>query len=144
MTKKNLFLILAAIGLGVVYAIYFTDWFKPKTVTIFHTYRNLRPRAQREGVLPALNFGVSRQLRLTELKIIPLAAWQTNEHALPVWHLVSDSNSVPVKQFFYGQFIGGMKPAVKGARSQVLETNVIYRLFVTAGNVNGQHDFELK
>ncbi len=144
MTKKNLFLILAAAVLGVVYVIYFTDWLRPKTVQIFHTYRNLRPRVQREGVLSALNFGVSRQLRLTDLRVVPLEAWQTNQHALPVWHLVSDSNSVPVKQFFYGQFIGGMKPAVKGARSQSLQTNVTYRLIITAGNVTGQHDFELK
>lgn len=144
MSKKNLFLVLAAIGLGVVYVIYFTDWFKPKTVTIFHTYRNLHPNIKREGVLPALQFGINRKLRLTDLKVVPLSVWQTNRNATPVWHLVSDSNSVPVGDFFYGKFIGGMKPAVKGARSQVLETNVVYRLFVTAGNVNGQHDFELK
>ena len=144
MTKKNLFLILAAIGLGAVYAIYFTDWFRPKTVKIFHVYRDLHPRAHREGVLPALQFGVNRKLRLTELKVVPLAVWQTNQNAIPVWHLVSDSNSVPVGEFSYGQFIGGMKPAVKGAHSQALETNVTYRLLITAGSVTGQHDFELK
>jgi len=74
MTKKNLFLILTAIALGAVYVIYFTDWFRPKTVQIFHTYRNLRPRIQREGVLSALNFGISRQLRLTDLKVVSLLA----------------------------------------------------------------------
>jgi hypothetical protein len=51
---------------------------------------------------------------------------------------------VPVKSFFYGQFIGGMKPAIKGVRPEPLETNVTYRLFLTAGKIKGEHDFELK
>jgi len=61
----------------------------------------------------------------------------------PVWHLISDSNSVPVKVFSYGQGIRGMKPAVAGSRAQPLETNVAYRLLVTAGKAKGQHDFEI-
>ena len=145
MTKKNWLLMAAAAVLAVVYVVYFTDWFKPKTIQIFHTSRNLRPRAMRGGgALPNLVFGVGRQLTLTEIKVIPSAALQTNQSALPLWHLVSDSNSVPVKSFFYGQFIGGMKPAVKGARPQPLETNVSYHLVVTAGQFKGEHDFELK
>jgi hypothetical protein len=143
MTKKNWLLIIVAVGLGTVYAIYFSDWFKPKTVRIFHTSRNLRPQLQQGGVLPSLIFGLSRPLKLTELKVVPLAAWQTNNNVLPVWHLVSASNSVPVKMFFYGQHIGGLKPAVPGDRPQALDTNAIYRLFVTAGKVTGRHDFAL-
>ena len=144
MTKKNWILIIFAAALAVVYAVYFTDWFQPKVVKVFHTYRELRPRPHRDGQLPALKFGLARKLRLTEIKIVPLAAWQTNQHTLAVWHLVTDSNSVPLGDFFYGQPIGGLNPAIKGTHSQALETNVTYRLFVTAGNVTGQHDFELK
>jgi hypothetical protein len=91
-----------------------------------------------------LIFGVNRQLRFTELKVVPLAGFETNKSVLPVWHLVSDSNSAPVKSFFYGQFIGGMRPAIKGVRPEPLETNVTYRLLVTAGKIKGEHDFELK
>ncbi len=141
MTKKSLVLILFAIGLGTVYAIWFTDWFKPQTVQIFHTSRNLRPNLRRAN---SLIFAVSRPTRFTELKVVPLAAFETNKSVLPVWHLVSDSNSVPVKNFFYGQSIGGMRPAVKGIRADPLETNVTYRMFITAGKAKGQHDFELK
>ena len=147
MTKKNLLLILFAVALAAVYAVWFTDWFRPATVHIFHTNRNLRPnspRGQRGGALPSLIFGVSRQLRFTELKVVPLAGFETNKNVLPVWHLVSDSNSVPLKFFSYGQFIGGMRPALKGVRAEPLATNVIYRLFITAGKVKGEHDFELK
>jgi len=135
---------LFAIALAAVYLVWFTDWFKPQTVKIFHTSRDLRPRFQRRGGMPSLIFGVSRQLRFTELKVVPLAGLATNKNVLPVWHLVSDSNSVPVKSFFYGQFIGGMRPAIKGVRAEPLETNVTYRLFVIAGKIKGEHDFELK
>ena len=144
MTKKNILLMVAAVVLAAVYVIYFTDWFKPKTVQIFHTSRNLRPRLLRGGALPSLIFGINRQINLTEVRVVAADVYQTNQSAVPVWHLISDSNSVPVKQFHYGQFIGGMKPTIKGARPQPLETNVTYRLLIAgAGNVTGQHDFEL-
>ena len=37
-----------------------------------------------------------------------------------------------------------MRPAIKSVRPEALETNVTYRILVTAGNVKGQHDFELQ
>ena len=144
MTKKNLLLILFAIALAAVYAVWFTDWFRPGAVQIFHTNRNLHPRLQRGGATSSLIFGVNRQLKFTELKVVPLAGFQTNQNVLPLWHLVSDSNSVPVKTFFYGQMNRGMKPAVKGTHPASLETNTTYRLIITAGKIKGQHDFELK
>lgn len=147
MTKKNVTLILFAGVLAIVYAIWFTNWFQPATVKIFHTSRNLRPNLRRSpggGALPNLIFGVNRQLRFTELKVVSAAQLETNKNPVPVWHLVSDSNSVPVKQFFYGQWIGGMRPAVSGVRAEPLETNVTYRLFIAAGKIKGEHDFELQ
>jgi hypothetical protein len=61
-----------------------------------------------------------------------------------LWHLVSDSNSVPVKTFFYGEYIRGMRPNLKGAGPEALQTNVTYRMFVRAGKAAGQHDFDLQ
>jgi hypothetical protein len=144
MTKKNWLLVACALALGVIYVRYFTDWFQPQTIHIAHTTRNLRSRARPANDSPPLNFGLNGQYRLTEITVVPLAAWQTNPNASPVWHLISDSNSVPVRTFSYGQGIRGMKPAVAGSRPQPLETNVPYRLFVTAGKIQGQHDFTLK
>jgi hypothetical protein len=144
MTKKNWCLIGIAGLLTAVYIAFFTDWFRPQTVRIFHTSRNLRVRNPQNGALPGLIFGVNRQLKLTDIRVVPVAALQTNKNTLPLWHLVSDSNSVPVKSFFYGQFVRGLKPAVPGSRPQPLETNVTYRLIVEAGKVRGEHDFELK
>lgn len=144
MTKKNWLLIFFAVALATTYVIYFTDWFRPKTVLIFHTSRNIRPRLKAAKSLPSLNFGLNRQLKLTEITVVPLAAWQTNNHVLPLWHLIATSNAVPVKMFSYGDRIPGLKPAVPGARPLPLDTNIVYRLFVSAGKIEGQHDFELK
>jgi hypothetical protein len=144
MTKKNWLLVAVALVLGVVYVRYFTDWFRPQTIHIAHASRNLRARAQPANAPPPLSFSLNRQCRLTEIKVVPLAAWSSNQDVSPVWHLISDSNSVPVRMFAYGQGIRGMKPAVAKSRAQPLETNVAYRLFVAAGKAKGQHDFEIK
>ena len=144
MERKTWLLAAGALVLATVYIACFTNWFfQPQTVRIFHTSRNLRP-ASRAGALPNLMFGLTRPLRLTEIRVVPLAAYQTNKNTLPLWHLVSDSNSAPVKFFFYGQFIRGLKPAVSGTQPQSLTNNVTYRLLLTAGKIHGMHDFELK
>jgi hypothetical protein len=142
--KKNWLPIAVLVVLAAVYAVYFSGWFKPKIIQISHTNRNLHQRLQRNGMLPSLIFGVNHPFQFTEIKLVPLAEYQTNQNVLPLWHLVSDSNSVPVKTFFYGQPIRGLKPAVPGRRAQPLTNDVTYRLIVTAGQFKGQHDFELK
>lgn len=145
MTNKNIFLLGLAAALAMVYAVYFTDWFRPKTVKIFHVDRTLRVRATHAGApartIPVLIFGLNRVLKLTEVKVVEADDFKTNRNALPVWHLVSDSNSVALTEFRYGQAIPGMKAAVKGVRPEPLETNVPYLLLLAAGKVKGEHDF---
>ena len=48
---------------------------------------------------------MNRSLRLTEIRVVPL------------WHLVSDSNSVPVKAIFFGQFIANLSWGLALARN---------------------------
>jgi len=86
-------------------------------------------------------FGFDRNLKLTCLKVIPVSALETNKYALPIWHLVSESNSVPIKDFSYGTRIAGMHPAVNGAVPDPLEPGVKYRLLIEAGSLKAQHDF---
>ncbi len=143
MTKKNWFLISLAVVLAATYLVFFVNW-KPQTVQIFHTIRMMRHRPMPAGEMSGLIFGLSRQLKLTDIKVVPLAEYETNKNVLPVWHLTTSSNSIPVKSFFYGQHIRGLKPAVPGTRPQLLEPNTAYRMFVEAGEVKGTHDFELK
>jgi len=145
MTAKSWTLIGLMLALGIAYACFFTSWFKPPVIEVYHLSRP-SGYAQRTRRAPAdvpLTFGLENDGRLTEIKVVPLAEWRTNRHVAPLWHLVSDSNSAPVKSFRYGQNLRGMRPAVAGARAQPLQTNVAYRVFVTAGKAKGQHDFEI-
>ena len=148
MTKKNWLLVIILMVLSGIYVFYFTDWFKPKTIHISHTSRATRPRHGKKlddqpATVP-VTFGVEPECRLTEITVVPLAAWQTNRNALPVWHLVASSNSVAIKMFTYGQRLRGLEPAVPGTRAGSLQPGVTYRLFVAAGDAKGEHDFTAK
>ena len=145
MFKKSSILVAVAVVLAAVYVFYFTDWFQSPTVKIFHTNRNsIRHRNEQSGSMPNLIFGLSRSSRITEITVVPLAEYQANPKLLPLWHMVSDSNSVPLKTFYYGQNIRGLKPAVAGSHAQTLTNNITYRIVVSVGKIKGEHDFELK
>ncbi|MEI7534722.1 MAG: hypothetical protein WCK57_10170 [Verrucomicrobiae bacterium] len=145
MSKKTSLLIVVAVVLAAVYAFYFADWFQSPTLKIFHTNRNnIRHRKEQSGGIPNLIFGLSQTSRITEITVVPLAEYQVNSKVIPLWHLVSDSNSVPVKTFYYGQYIRGLKPAVAGSHAQTLTNNITYRIVVSVGKIKGEHDFELK
>lgn len=144
MTKKNIWLIGFLLVLMIIYIWFFTDWFKTRTIRVY----SLVPPAVVSRNLyhhhAQIIFGLMGRYQLNEVKVVPLAAYQKNRMALPIWHLVSDDGSDPVKQFAYGQHIRGMDPEYQGDEAQPLETNVVYRLFVTAGKIHGTHDFEIK
>jgi hypothetical protein len=146
MKKKNLVLIAIALALACFYVFYFTDWFKPQIIRIFHVSRATRvirrPGQKDNSATIPIAFGFNREYRFNEIKVVPVAALETNNDARPIWHLISDSNSVPVKFFFYGERIRGMKLAVAGMRPEPLQPGVTYRLFVKSGSAKGQHDFQ--
>ncbi|HEX3624265.1 MAG TPA: hypothetical protein VH280_02460 [Verrucomicrobiae bacterium] len=139
MDKKNTLLVVVLLVLVSVYAVFFTDWFKPRVIKLFYTTRPLEHFRARQS-LPYVLFGLEGRYQLTELKIVPL----DDPAARPVWHLISDSNSVPLKMFTYGEYIHGMRPEYKGERAGDLVTNKTYRLFVSAGRAHGQVDFTVK
>lgn len=143
MTKKDICLVALLVVLATVYVCLFTNWFKPKTIKIGYTARQLRYYRTRKD-LPDVLFLMEGTFRLTDVKVVPLASFQADPHTVPLWHLISDSNSIPVQRFAYGQHIRGMKAALRGAQAQELETNVTYRLFVSAGNTKGYDDFEIQ
>jgi len=143
MERKQWILLIVVFLLVGIYVVYFTDWFRHKSFQIHYTSRAMPSRIPRRAKSPTVMFGFEKSFRLTEVKIVSLAAWKTNQDALPVWHLISDSNSVPVEHIIYGQNIRGMKAAIPGARAEPLELNLTYRIFVQAGSLKGQRDFEI-
>ena len=130
MTKKSWILVSLVFVLGVLYVIFFTNWFKPKTMLVGDMER-----------FGQVKFTLSRRYQLTSIKVVSVTALESNKYASPVWELKSDSNSVPIEFFNYGQGIRGMKPAIKGARAEPLDHGAKYRLFVQAGSLKAQHDF---
>ena len=147
MAKKQWVLLALFIALAAGFIFTFTNCGRHPDIQISHAaFANpkglIRPRLRASRVNSAIViFNLDHSYRLTEVKVVRLADWQTNKSTLPLWHLISDSNSVPTKRFYYGAPIRGMKPALPGTRPEPLATNVIYRLFLTAGPVKGQHDF---
>lgn len=142
MSKKNYLLIAIALVLATVYVAYFTHWFRAKTIQISCASRPNRA-VQTGTPNEQLLFALDDYYALTEIKVVPLAALQTNKFALPVWHLVSDEGSDDMKMFLYGGRIPGMDPAIDGSRPDPLQSGVTYRLFIAAGKAKGRLDFQL-
>jgi hypothetical protein len=165
--KKNWLLIIVAVILAIVYAVYFTDWFQPKIIHITsangrvaRTVRTVRAsnpslfamlgnlinasaNANDDSTTVPVIFKLGRPYKLKDLKVVALAEWQTNKNCLPLWHLVAAANSVAItRPFYYGDNLRGMKPEVPGLRARPLQPGVTYRIFVTDGSAKGQHDFQ--
>ena len=94
-----------ALALAIAYVVFFANWFKPATIKIYHVTRpsGYAMQTRRDVPAPPITFGLEGDYKLKEIKVVPLAEWQTNHDALPVWHLVADSDPAPVKTFVYGQ-----------------------------------------
>jgi hypothetical protein len=146
MEKKQWVLLVVFVLLAIIYIFAFTNLGRHPAMQISHTasskLKRIGPRVRAGSIYTAVMiFNLDRPYRFTEIKVVRLADWQTNRFSLPLWHLVSDSNSVPINKFYYGLAIGGMKPAMPNAWPNPLEPNVTYRLFLTAGSVKGLDDF---
>ncbi len=142
MSKKSFILIAIALVLAGVYVVFFNGLFQPKIIQIAKATRAVR--TSRTGATTSqVFFALDNDYSLTEVKVVAVAALQTNKLAQPIWHLVSDSGSDDVNLFPYGQQINGMDSAVAGTEAGPLQPGVMYRLFVAAGKAKGQLDFQL-
>ena len=137
--KPKVFLTLIALLGGVILYVN-KDWFRARPIQISHRFYAFGGRFDSGGVAP-LMFEFDRKLKLTSIKVVPLSS--TNKTPQPVWHLVSDSSSVPTRGFLYGMEVPGMHPALKGEAAAPLDPAEKYRLLLEAGSVKGQHDFDL-
>ncbi|PWU14949.1 MAG: hypothetical protein C5B50_16235 [Verrucomicrobia bacterium] len=150
MTKKVWALIALAVALGAISFYLNKDGWTGGTIQLQISDRSrpehlrsarARATAQNDSQTDPVHFTLNRELKLTEIKVVPLSAIQTNKYPDPIWHLISDSNSVPTSGFAYGQRIKGMRTSVRGATPDALEPGVPYRLSVAAGPVKAEHDF---
>jgi hypothetical protein len=139
MTKQSIVLITVAALLAAVYVAVFTDWFRKPSIQILPqirpTPRTAKVPAGDTAVYP-VSFMFDKKYQFTEIKVVAV----DDPHA--VWHLISDSNSVPVKAISYGARIKGMKPKVPRAEPEALQPDVPYHLYLVAGNAKGEVKFK--
>jgi hypothetical protein len=138
MSGKNIFLLVVVVALFGFSLYRVMDWLRPPDIQMVHTirpnprYDPARPvRRGGPGRLPYLvTFSLDRTVRLKEVRLVPTAMLATNKYASGLWHLVSDSNSIPVRAIVYGQPIRGMRPHVPGAWADPLEPGAEYTLLL--------------
>ena len=122
-------------SLAGVYVYFFTDWLHAPRIQV-----TVQSTPSRFGAI-VIPFKLDGKYKLTEVKVISLAALATNRNARAVWHLVKSTNAPPVSYFAYGAPIAGLKPPPNAPDATMLEARAVYRLFVRAGRARGELDF---
>lgn len=130
MTRKVRILIVLTILLAGLSLYLNKDWFARDHIQISSRSRPIKGRS----VTPVIFF-FNHPLRLKLVRVAPLDDLKGS-----IWHLVSASNSIPIKEFSYGGAIWGMRPS-PGVRLRQLQAGEKYRLFVEAVSFKGQYDF---
>jgi hypothetical protein len=146
MTTKQWTLIALAVALGSLSLYLNRDWFAGDDIQIHYRSRPVEEGyfGGRRGGSSAINpvfFQFDRKVKLTSLRVVPCDALATNKYAHALWHLISESNSLPLREITYGVPIRGMHPYDKGAQPEQLEPGVKYRLLIEAGRAKAEHDF---
>ena len=151
MEKKQRLLLLLVVPVLAVLLYLSRDWFATENIQIASTIRpNRLPERQQKRLGPAVNarpytvsFFFNRKCELKSVKVVKVHEFETNRFAHPLWELISDSNSVPVKTITYGVPVRRMRPPVKGAQADMLEQNVPYRLLLKTADQEASYDFTL-
>jgi hypothetical protein len=147
--SKTKFISVALLVLGLAgLSLYLNrDWFASDSIQISHRLspwmQTKRPGARNPNDLGVpVTFSLNGFYRLKSVRVVDAAMIETNKYAVPVWRIISDSNSVPTSSFNYGSYIRGMRLEAKGVRPEPLQPGVTYRLFVeTDQEIKAQHDF---
>ena len=132
--------------MGLVYVIFLSGWFRKETILIIPIRTPGRasaiPRPRDSAPVYPMSFRLSGRYRLKSIKVVNTTEYTTNKYVMPMWHMVSDSNSAPVNTIVYGApRIPGMHSAVPRAKPQPLEAGVQYTLLVETAKLKAQTNF---
>lgn len=136
-------MILLLASLGAIYVFKFTNLFHEPQMEIIYQNRAKLGRG-RNAAANAVTFSLNDKYQLTDLKVIEEEDFKTNKYPRALWHLISESNSVPTRALIYGAPIQGMKPEIKKLGAEPLQKNVGYVLLIEAGDIKGQHTFRIR
>lgn len=140
MNLKAITLSTVTIGLAAVYAVYFTDWFRPKNIQIIVQIRPMLRLGATHGAYPVA-FGLNSKYQLTSIHVFLSKALATNELTPPVWALEGTPKSNPVKAFSYAGDVPGMKPVFTGVTAVPLIVGEEYILVIEADGKTGKTNF---
>ena len=140
MTKKPIIVVTLILLIGAVCLYVNRDWFSKPPIQISHRFHAFGGRFDNGGGVAPLMFEFNRSLKLTSIQVVA-AGGASGTNVL--WHMVSDSNSVPTRGFLYGMKVPGMRPWLKGSIAAQLDPDQKYRLLIKAGSVHAEHDFDL-
>ncbi len=148
MTAKHWMLIALVALLGGLSLYLNRDWFAGDNIHIYHRslpvrtglFKRKRPPADDSLVNPVI-FGFDRRLKLVAVQVIPVSDIETSKYPHAIWHLVSESNSVPTKDLTYGVPVKGMHPKISGTTADSLQPGERYRLLIETASLKAQHDF---
>ncbi len=138
MSKKSIWLSVAAMLLLAVYVYGFRDWLKRDSIQVIYQIR--ANRLPGGAGTTQLSFLLNGKYRLTSVKVV-LTSEAAKKNARPLWHLIAGSNSLPTKAILYGLPVPGMKPAAPSTAAQPLQAGAHYTLLLEAGRARGQADF---
>ena len=143
MSKNGIMLSILAVTLGAVYAYLFTDWFHKDSIQIIYTTRPGRISMGEPGNEPVyqVSFAFDKKYKLTAVKVVAAEDLATNKYPTPLWHLTSDSNSLPTKSIDYGRPVKGMQSASARAHPEPLQPDIEYVLMLEAGKVSARTNF---
>jgi hypothetical protein len=145
MNRNGITLSVILVVLATIYVVKFTDWFRKQNIQIIPQIRPLRAAGNQrnpsqERVYP-VSFSFDSKYKLTSVKVVAADDLATNKYPVPLWHLVSDSNSLPTKYVVYGYPIKGMKPAAARSKPEPLQPDVRYVLLLEAGDIKASTNF---
>ena len=149
MPTRDKILLACALGLGVIYVIFFTNLFRKPTMQIIPQVRPDRasaiPRPRDSAPVYPVSFRFNKRYEFKSIKVVNAAEHATNRFAAPLWHVVSDSKSAPLNSIVYGApKIPGMRTSVARAKPQPLEAGVEYLLLLETTKIKGQTNFTAK
>jgi hypothetical protein len=152
MNRKTIILILlffALVGLAVYLS---RDAFRREPIQIAYSLRPAPPQRQavaQRRTTPSgkrgyiLTFALDQKTTLESIQVFQLSDALTNRYPHPIWELVAETNSPPLKSFDYGVPVRGMKPKVRGAFAEPLQPGQSYRVVVHTGSETAQRDFQM-
>jgi hypothetical protein len=140
MQKREIIWIAVLVLVLGAYYHFFGGRFAAKQIVI---HASLRPSRRAAAPVFPVCFTLNGDFKLTSVKVVPLDDdGQVNPATVPVWNLISDSNSAPVRAFLYGQQIPGMKPALANVQADPLTPGVVYQIQISSGKLSAATPFK--